>query len=51
MTTTLDNVAVHAVARRLGFQREGMLRKRNVERGHRVDVVWLGLLREEWIGS
>jgi len=51
MTTTPDNVAVHAVARRLGFQREGMLRKRNVERGHRVDVVWFGLLREEWTGS
>ena len=27
---------------------EGVLRKRNVERGQRVDVVWFGVLREEW---
>jgi RimJ/RimL family protein N-acetyltransferase len=39
---------VAALARRLGFTREGVLRKRNVERGRRVDVVWFGVLREEW---
>ena len=27
---------------------EGVLPKRNVERGQRVDVVWFGVLREEW---
>jgi ribosomal-protein-alanine N-acetyltransferase len=48
MTTTPDNAAVAALAARLGFAREGILRQRNVERGQRVDVVWFGVLREEW---
>jgi RimJ/RimL family protein N-acetyltransferase len=48
MTTTPDNAAVAALAVRLGFTREGVLRQRNVERGQRVDVVWFGVLREEW---
>jgi ribosomal-protein-alanine N-acetyltransferase len=48
MTTTPDNEAVFGLARRLGFTEEGVLRKRNVERGQRVDVVWFGVLREEW---
>ena len=48
MTTTPDNAAVFALAQRLGFAQEGVLRKRNVERGARVDVVWFGVLREEW---
>lgn len=48
MTTTPDNPAVPALARRLGFQLEGTQRKRNVERGQRVDVVLYGLLREDW---
>ncbi len=50
MTTTPDNEAVFALARRLGFTQEGVLRRRNVERGVRVDVVWFGVLREEWAG-
>ena len=50
MTTTPDNEAVFALARRLGFAQEGVLRRRNVERGVRVDVVWFGVLREEWAG-
>jgi RimJ/RimL family protein N-acetyltransferase len=50
MTTTPDNDAVFALARRLGFAQEGVLRKRNVERGVRVDVVWFGVLREDWAG-
>ncbi len=50
MTTTPDNAAVPELARRLGFTREGLLRARNVERGERVDIVWFGLLREEWLG-
>jgi RimJ/RimL family protein N-acetyltransferase len=48
MTTTPDNAEVFAVARRLGFTQEGVLRQRNIERGRRVDVVWFGVLREEW---
>jgi RimJ/RimL family protein N-acetyltransferase len=48
MTTTPDNPAVPALARRLGFTQEGVQRKRNVERGGRVDVVLFGLLREDW---
>ena len=37
-----------ARGRGLGFRQEGVLRKRNVERGRRVDIVWFGVLREEW---
>src|SRR4051794_15083710 len=48
IVTTPDNAASLAVARRLGFVEEGLLRKRDVERGERIDVVLLGLLREEW---
>jgi RimJ/RimL family protein N-acetyltransferase len=48
MTTTPDNPVVPALGRRLGFSQEGVLRARNFERGQRVDLVWFGLLREEW---
>jgi RimJ/RimL family protein N-acetyltransferase len=48
ITTTPDNPAVPDLAERLGFRREGALRARNVERGERVDLIWFGLLREEW---
>jgi [ribosomal protein S5]-alanine N-acetyltransferase len=48
MTTTPDNLVVPRLARRLGFTYEGTLRKRAVERGRRVDVLWFGVLREEW---
>jgi RimJ/RimL family protein N-acetyltransferase len=51
MTTTPENPAVPALARRLGFTQEGVLRARNVERGRRVDIVWFGVLREEWLGG
>jgi RimJ/RimL family protein N-acetyltransferase len=51
MTTTPENRAVPALARRLGFTEEGVLRSRNVERGQRVDILWFGLLREEWAGG
>ena len=50
ITTTPDNTIVPLLAERLGFQREGLLRGRNFERGQRVDLVWFGLLREEWHG-
>ena len=49
LTTTPENAATQALADRLGFTREGVLRQRNIERGRRVDVVWYGLLREEWL--
>ena len=48
MTTTLDNERLLALAGRLGFVREGVARSRNLERGRRVDIVMLGLLRDEW---
>lgn len=51
MTTTPENPAVPALARRLGFTQEGVLRARNIQRGQRVDIIWFGVLREEWPGS
>jgi ribosomal-protein-alanine N-acetyltransferase len=51
MTTTPENLVAPALAERLGFTREGILRSRNIERGQRVGLLWFGLLREEWAGS
>jgi RimJ/RimL family protein N-acetyltransferase len=51
MTTTPDNGPTRAMALRLGFVEEGVLRARNLERGRRVDLVMFGLLREEWLGG
>jgi ribosomal-protein-alanine N-acetyltransferase len=48
LTTTPDNAGALALAESLGFTREGVLRQRVVERGKAVDIVWFGLLREEW---
>lgn len=48
LTTTPDNAAALALAEGVGFAREGVMRLRNVERGRRVDVVMLSLLREQW---
>ena len=48
LTTTPANVGALALAESLGFTREGVLRQRVVERGRAVDIVWFGLLREEW---
>jgi RimJ/RimL family protein N-acetyltransferase len=48
LTTTPDNAGALALAESLGFTREGVLRERTVERGQAVDIVWFGLLREEW---
>jgi ribosomal-protein-alanine N-acetyltransferase len=47
MTTLPDNDGSLALARKVGFQREGLLRSRNFERGAQVDIVMLGLLRDD----
>jgi RimJ/RimL family protein N-acetyltransferase len=49
MNTIPENSSIIALARRLGFVQEGIQRSRNLERGRRVDLVWFGLLREEWV--
>jgi RimJ/RimL family protein N-acetyltransferase len=51
MVTIPENVSLLALARRLGFVHERIQRSHNLERGRRVDVLWLGLLREEWAQS
>jgi RimJ/RimL family protein N-acetyltransferase len=47
MTTLPDNEASLGLARKLGFQREGVMRSRNFERGEHVDLVLLSLLAGE----
>lgn len=47
MTTLPDNEAALGLARKVGFQREGLLRNRNFERGEQVDIVMLSLLAGE----
>jgi RimJ/RimL family protein N-acetyltransferase len=47
MTTLPDNEASLGLARKLGFQREGVMRSRNFERGRHVDLVLLSLLASE----
>lgn len=48
IAATPDNLPSLAVARRLGFAEEGLLRGRDIEEGRRVDVVVYGLLRADW---
>jgi ribosomal-protein-alanine N-acetyltransferase len=48
MTTTPENPVIPAFAQRMGFTYEGCLRRRNRERGARVDILWFGLLADEW---
>ena len=37
---------VLAVAKRLGFRQEGVMRERNLERGRRYDTMMLAVLRD-----
>ena len=46
ITTTPDNRAARALAQRVGFAEEGIMRARNFERGRSVDVVMLARLRK-----
>ena len=48
MTTLPENEPTVRLAEALGFAREGLMRARNLERGRVLDVVWFGLLQEEW---
>ncbi|MXY79007.1 MAG: GNAT family N-acetyltransferase [Chloroflexi bacterium] len=45
------NVASWRVMEKLGMRREGLLRRRRVVHGERVDDVLYALLREEWAGA
>jgi ribosomal-protein-serine acetyltransferase len=48
LSTTPNNAGAMALAERLGFKHEGTQRRRDVERGVAVDIVWYGILRDEW---
>jgi RimJ/RimL family protein N-acetyltransferase len=48
MTTLTTSDRVLALADRLGFCREGVMRERNLERGRRLDIVMLAILQEDW---
>jgi [ribosomal protein S5]-alanine N-acetyltransferase len=48
LTTLPENEATVRLAESLGFNREGLMRARNFERGRAVDVIWFGVLRDEW---
>jgi ribosomal-protein-alanine N-acetyltransferase len=50
LTTTPDNAATRALAKKLGFREEGTMRARNIERGRRVDVMMFAVLKDEWGG-
>lgn len=48
LTTTVDNLASQAVARKMGFTLEGVLRGQCLVQGQRMDQQIWGLLRPEW---
>jgi ribosomal-protein-alanine N-acetyltransferase len=48
LVTSSNNLASQAVARKLGFTREGVLRDHYLQEGQRVDQQVWGLLRPEW---
>ena len=48
LTTTGENLASQALARKLGFVQEGLLRGHCIVQGRRTDLQVWGLLRPEW---
>ena len=46
MLTTPDNAPARALGLALGFEEEGIMRGRNVERGRRVDILFAARLRK-----
>lgn len=49
MTALPENEDVPRIAKKFGFTYEGCLRKRNYERGRRVDLLIWGLLRDDGV--
>jgi RimJ/RimL family protein N-acetyltransferase len=47
LTALPENAAVPRIAEKFGYVFEGTMRKRNFERGRRVDLRLWGLLRDE----
>jgi RimJ/RimL family protein N-acetyltransferase len=47
-TADAENRQSWRVMEKLGMQREGYMRSARVLRGERRDMVWYGILREEW---
>ena len=47
MTALPENENVPHIAEKFGFTYEGCLRKRNYERGRRVDLLIWGLLKDD----
>ncbi|PTL79544.1 GNAT family N-acetyltransferase [Vitiosangium sp. GDMCC 1.1324] len=50
LTTAADNLASQALARKLGFTLEGVMREHYLIEGQRKDQQVWGLLRSEWEG-
>ena len=48
LTTTPENLASQALARKLGFVQEGLLRGHCIVQGRRTDQQVWGLLKPEW---
>jgi RimJ/RimL family protein N-acetyltransferase len=48
MTALPENESIAHIAEKLGFKYEGRLRKRNYERGRRVDLLIWGLLKDDF---
>jgi RimJ/RimL family protein N-acetyltransferase len=51
LTALPENEAVPRIAEKFGYVFEGTMRKRNFERGRRVDLLLWGLLRDERAGA
>lgn len=50
-TANARNIGSQRVMQHLGMTHEGTLRSHRIARGERVDEVWYGLLRDEWVGA